>query len=60
MNWLSRLFDRLKKSVKASCADTCCERMQIDCRQGRDCPYRVYGANVETRSELPPSIRRRK
>lgn len=60
MTWLSRLFDRIKRTFKSACAETCCERLQIDCRQGRDCPYRVYGANAAPKSEAYIFMRKKK
>lgn len=60
MNWFSRLWTRIQEKFKASCAETCCERLQIDCRQGRDCPYRNYGANASTSTSSEAAVFMRK
>lgn len=60
MNLFARIITKLKQFFTLVPQETCCERLQVDCRQGRDCPYRNYGANSLPTSEMPMSIRRKK
>lgn len=60
MNWFYRLRAYIGSMLKSASVETCCERLQIDCRQGRDCPYRIYGANTETKSEAAIFMRKKK